>query len=379
MQKIKFIDLGRQYRSLRREILAAFERISSKGEYVLGSEVAQFEHDFADLCGVRYAVGVGNGSDALYLALTALGVGRGDEVITAPNSFLATAWAIARTGARVVFADVGADMNIDPVMIEKACTRHTKAIMPVHLTGRVADMRAILKIAARRGLHVVEDAAQAVGARYRGKRAGSFGICAGFSLHPLKNLHVHGDGGVITTNNKGLYSQCVALRNHGLINRDTCKFIGINSRLDALQAAIARIKLRHLEKWNARLRELAGFYSRNLGDLVQAPRDLPHEQPCYHRYMIRLDRRDELAAYLARNGIDTKVNYPVPIHLQPAAANFGYKAGDFPVAEELARTILSLPLYPEIREADLRRVVAVIRRFFDNARQHAGTRHKKTT
>ena len=208
MHRVKFVDLGLQYRSLRGEILAAFDRVSKQGAYVLGKDVDQFEREFALFCGTKYAVSVANGSDALYLALVALGIGHGDEVITAPNSFLATAWAIVRAGARPVFVDVGEDMNINPALIEKACTRRTRAIMPVHLTGRVADMDAILKIAKRRRLHVVEDAAQAVGARYRGKYAGSFGVCAGFSLHPLKNLHVHGDGGVITTSMKKYIQHC---------------------------------------------------------------------------------------------------------------------------------------------------------------------------
>jgi len=363
MHKIKFVDLGLQYRSLRGEILAAFDRVSKQGAYILGKEVEEFERQFASFCGTKYAVGVGNGSDALYLSLVALGIGPGDEVITAPNSFLATAWAIIRAGARPVFVDVGEDMNINPALIEKACTKRTRAIMPVHLTGRVADMDAIMKIAGRRRLYVVEDAAQAVGARYRGKSAGSFGVCAGFSLHPLKNLHVHGDGGVITTSKKDVYNELLMLRNHGLVNRDVCRRVGINSRLDAVQAAIAGIKLRCLEKWNVRMRRLAGMYTAGLRGLVSVPETRPHEEPGYHRYMIRLEERDELKNYLAGQGIETKVNYPVPIHLQPAAKFLGYKAGDFPVVERLAKTILSLPLYPELKDADVRRVIAAVKNF----------------
>jgi len=237
--------------------------------------------------------------------------------------------------------------------------------MPVHLTGRVADMNAILKIAKRRRLHVIEDAAQAAGARYHGKHAGSFGACAGFSLHPLKNLHVHGDGGVITTSNETIYSTLKQLRNHGLASRDSCNLIGINSRLDTVQAAIARIKLRRLDKWNKRARHLAGIYSRALGRFVIVPEDQRHEEPCYHRYMIRLEKRDGLRQFLASNGVETKVNYPVPIHLQPAAKGFGYRRGDFPVAEKLADTILSLPLYPELKVADVRHVISVINSFIE--------------
>lgn len=364
MRKIRFIDLGLQYRSLRKEILAVFDRISNRGAYILGEEVEKFEREFAELCGTRYAVGVGNGSDALYLSLVALGIGGDDEVITVPNSFLATAWAIVRAGARPVFVDVGKDMNINPALIERACTKRTKAIMPVHLTGRVADMEAIMKIAKHRRLYVIEDAAQAVGARYRGKRAGSFGECAGFSLHPLKNLHVHGDGGVITTSNKDIYARLLMLRNHGLVNRDAANMIGINSRLDSIQAAIAGIKLKHLEKWNKRMRYLAAIYSDGLGGFVDVPEDKPYEEPCYHRYMIRSDKRDELGKFLAEKGIETKVNYPAPIHLQPAAKYFGYRRGDFPIAEKLANMILSLPLYPEMKDADVRFVVATIKRYF---------------
>jgi dTDP-4-amino-4,6-dideoxygalactose transaminase len=363
MHKIKFVDLGSQYRSLRKEILAAFDRVSGKGAYILGEEVEKFEREFADFCGTKYAVGVANGSDALYLSLVALGIGAGDEVITAPNSFLATAWAILRAGAEPVFVDVGEDMNIDPALIEKACTKRTRAIMPVHLTGRVADMNSIMKVANRRRLYVIEDAAQAVGARYRGKSAGAFGVCAGFSLHPLKNLHVHGDGGVITTSNKALHARLLMLRNHGLLNRDICNLVGINSRLDAVQAAIARIKLKHLEKWNKRMRFLAAMYTEGLRGFVTVPGQQSHEEPCYHRYMIRLKERDRLKNYLARQGIETKVNYPVPIHLQPAAKILGYKAGDFPVAEKLARTILSLPLYPEMKNTDVWRVIVAIKKF----------------
>lgn len=364
MRKIKFVDLGRQYLALRREILAAFDRLSRQGAYILGGEVALFERDFASFCGVKYALGVANGSDALYLALAALGIGPGAEVITAPNSFIATAWAIMRTGARPVFVDVGEDMNIDPALIERAITRRTKAILPVHLTGRVAQMDLIMKIAERRRLPVIEDAAQAVGARYRGKSAGAFGVCAAFSLHPLKNLHVHGDGGVITTGRKRVYAQLMMLRNHGLVNRDVCRLVGINSRLDSIQAAIARIKLKHLEKWNRRMRFLAARYSTGLRGLVAVPEDQPGEEPCYHRYIIRLKARDKLQNYLAGQGIETKINYPVPIHLQPAAGVLGYRAGDFPVVERQARTILSLPLYPELRDAEADYVIAAIKSYF---------------
>lgn len=350
MQTVRFVDLGIQYKGLRNEILSTFDTISSQGAYVLSQALSEFEKNFAEFCGVKYAVGVGNGSDALFMPLAAKGIGPGDEVITAPNSFIASACVIARTGARIVFSDVAEDMNLDPDLLEGNITERTKAIMPVHLTGRIANMESILTIADRHNLMVIEDAAQAVGASYRNRRAGSFGLCAGFSLHPLKNLHVHGDGGIITTSDQDLYQILLKYRNHGLKDRDICEFWGINSRLDAVQAAIANTKLNHLEAWNARFREIARLYSENLKSYVSVPHDADYELPVYHRYMIRHHERDEMQRFLAANGIETKVNYPVPLHRQPAAMGLGYKRGDFPVAEKLANSILSLPIYPELKD-----------------------------
>ena len=363
MRRIRFVDLGKQYLKLREEILSKFDEISKEGAYVLSRELIAFEEKFAEYCGTRYAVGVGNGSDALYLSLLSLGVGPGDEIITAPNSFVATAWVIARTGARPVFCDVGEDMNINPELIEATVTPRTKAILPVHLTGRVADMEAIQAIAVKYNLLVIEDAAQAVGANYKGKRAGSFGICAGFSLHPLKNLHIHGDGGVITTDDQDLFEKLRKYRNHGLINRDECEFWGINSRLDAIQAGIANIKLKHLDSWNRRFRRIAEIYNENLKGYVTVPMKREYEEPIYHRYMIRCPNRDRLQSFLAHNGIETKVNYPIPLHLQPAAAELCYKKGDFPVTEKLADTILSLPIYPELEDEEVHFVIEKVRQY----------------
>jgi len=364
MQRVKFVDLGKQYMKLRKEIIPKFDEISKKGAYILSEEVEEFEKNFAEYCGTRYAIGVGNGSDALYMSLLSLGIGHGDEVITAPNSFIATAWVIARTGARIVFVDAGEDMNIDPKLIEPAISEHTKAIIPVHLTGRVADMNAIQTIADKHNLFIVEDAAQAVGAEYEGKRAGSFGICGGFSLHPLKNLHVHGDGGVITTNDNALFETLMKCRNHGLKNRDECEFWGINSRLDSIQAGIANIKLKYLDEWNKRFRQIANIYTEALEDYVKVPKENNYEVPIYHRYMIRYSGRDDLQKFLDDNGIETKVNYPVPLHLQPAAASLGYKKGDFPVTEKMAATILSLPIYPELEDDQIYYVIEKIHQFF---------------
>lgn len=367
MPAVKFVDLGRQYIRLRKEITEKFDDVSKSGAYVLGENVAEFEELFARYCGTRFAVGVGSGSDALYMSLFVLGIGPDDEVVTPPNSFVATVCAIVRAGARPVFCDVGDDMNIAPDLIETVISKKTKAILPVHLTGRVADMDGIRAIAEARGLFVVEDAAQAAGASYKGRRAGSFGVCAGFSLHPLKNLHVHGDGGVITTDDAGLYAQMLKCRNHGLSNRDRCEFWGINSRLDTVQAGIATIKLKYLDEWNERFREIAAIYTENLAGHVSVPTVRDHEKPIYHRYMIRHSDRDGLQRFLAQNGIETRVNYPIPLHLQPAAAHLGYKRGDFPMAEKLADTILSLPIYAEM---ETEQVHYVIEKVIEYCREH---------
>jgi dTDP-4-amino-4,6-dideoxygalactose transaminase len=364
MQRVKFVNLGKQYIKHREEILAKFDEISKQGAYILSEEVEEFEKNFAEYCDTRYAVSVGNGSDALFMCLLSLGIGQGDEVITVPNSFIATAWVIARTGARIVFVDVGDDMNIDPQLVEPAISEHTKAIIPVHLTGRVANMDAIQTIADKHNLFIIEDAAQATGAKYRGKRAGSFGICAGFSLHPLKNLHIHGDGGVITTDDQDLFEKLMKYRNHGLINRDECEFWGMNSRLDSIQAGIANIKLRYLDEWNGRFRQIANIYTEGLKDCVIVPKIKDYEEPIYHRYMIRCSGRDDLQRFLDGNGIETKINYPIPLHLQPAAASLGYKKGDFSVTEKMAGTILSLPIYPELENDKVYYVIEKIQQFF---------------
>jgi dTDP-4-amino-4,6-dideoxygalactose transaminase len=365
MRKVKFVDLGKQYERFREEILHAFDSISRSGHYVFGPHLSEFESKFSDYIGSKYALGVANGSDALYLSLKALGIGPGDEVITAPNSFIASAWTIANTGASVVFADVRSDFNIDPEAVEKAITSKTKAIMPVHLTGKVADMVRLQEIATRHQIHIVEDSAQAVGASLNGQKAGSFGIAAGFSLHPLKNLHVHGDGGVLTTSDQGLYDELKHWRNHGLRNRDECAFWGINSRLDAIQAAIANIKLPHLDAINSEFRSIANRYSAALSNVVRTPLEGPNEYQVYHRYMIQTDRRNELQANLAKHGIDSKVNYPIPIHLQDAAKDLNHKEGDFPVAERLANEILSLPIYAEMTDEDVDYVIHHVLQFFN--------------
>ncbi len=362
---VPFVELGRQYQGLRKEILETIDRVLASGQYILGPEVEAFEREAAEFCGVTHAISVANGSDSLWLSMKCLGLGAGDEVITAPNSFIASAWSIAAVDATPVFSDVDDTFNLDPAKLEQAITPRTKAIMPVHLTGRVANMDAIQDIATRHKLHVIEDAAQAIGATWRGKKAGSFGIVGSFSLHPLKNLAAFGDGGLVTTDDGKIAEQLKLLRNHGLKTRDESVIWGYNSRLDAVQAAVLRIKLRHLAAWNKASQGFAARYHAALDKVVTVPKPGDGEAPIYHRYIIQTDRRDELQKFLAGRGIDTKVNYPTPIHLQEAAAKLGYKKGSFPVAERQAGQILSLPLYPEFTQVEQDKVIENILDFFN--------------
>lgn len=362
--QVPFVSLDRQYRNLREELIAEFDRIGQSGTYILGDTLERFEREVATFCDTRYALGVASGSDALFLSLKALGVGCGDEVITCPNSFIATTWAIVATGARPVFVDAADDYNIDVNQIEAAITSRTRAIIPVHLTGRPVDMDRVNEIARQRRIDVIEDAAQAIGARYKGRRVGSLGDAAGFSLHPLKNLGVLGDGGLVTTSNVKLYEKITKLRSHGLRNRDQCEVWGYNSRLDPLQAGIASTKLSYLERWNRRCRDIASSYRDGLKEIVWVPQDRDWEECVYHNFVIRLDDRDRMIQHLADCGIGTRVHYPIPIHLQECARTLGYKLGDFPVAERQAQTMLSLPIYPELTDEEVWYVVKSIKSFF---------------
>src|SRR3989344_3265976 len=276
-------------------ILNDIKKIIMEGDFTLGGELEKFENNFAlKVSKTKYAIGVGSGTDALRLSLIALGIGQGDEVITAANTFYATAGAIATTGAKPVFVDVGEDYNINPKLIENAITPKTKAIIPVHLTGRSADMNPIQAIAEKHHLYIIEDAAQAIGAKYFGKIVGNFGITGCFSLHPLKNLNAYGDGGVITTNNDEIYERLIKLRNHGLKNRVECELWGYNSRLDCIQAAIVNIKIKYLDEWNLKIRRIAKIYIENLSGVVKVPFDKPHEMAVYHTFIIQTNKRDEL-------------------------------------------------------------------------------------
>jgi len=364
MTQVPFVDLTREFKAHEDDLVEIFRKIGRSGAYVMGPELAEFEELAAKYCGVKYALGVADGTDALILGLKAFGVGPGDEVITTPNSFIASVGAIVAVGATPRFVDVKNDLNMDPSCLREAITDKTKAVMPVHLTGRPSDMGEINKIAREFNLFVIEDAAQAIGGRYRGRPVGSLGDIAAFSLHPLKNLHIYGDGGLITTDNEDFYLRIKALRNHGLKDRDTCGEWGMNSRLDTLQAAIASFKLTKLDEWTKRFREIAAVYRQGLSDYLTVPVDTEDEFAVYHNFVVHSDQRKDLMEYLASRGIDTKIHYPVLLHLQPAAEQFGYREGDFPVAEKLSKTMMSLPIFPALTQIEIDSVVSGIRDFY---------------
>jgi dTDP-4-amino-4,6-dideoxygalactose transaminase len=360
--QIPFVNLAKQFISIENELVQNFIDIGRSGGYIMGEVLETFEKNAATFLEVKHVLGVADGSDALFLIMHALGIGEGDEVITAPNSFIASAWTIIATGAKPVFVDVDQDLNINPKLIELAINEKTKAIMPVHLAGRPAKMDEISAIAKKYNLFVIEDSAQAIGARYKGKRVGGLSNAAGFSLHPLKNLGIYGDGGLIATNDDILYKKLKVLRNHGLINRDECEVWGYNSRLDTIQAAFANTKLKYLEKWNARCHEIAEIYKSNLTG-VEIPVDQEWEYCVYHNFVIKTIDRDLMMQHLKENGVDTRIHYPIPIHLQNAAKDLGYKKGDFPNTEIFSKTMISLPIYPELTDEEVYYVIEKVNSF----------------
>jgi dTDP-4-amino-4,6-dideoxygalactose transaminase len=348
--RVPFVNLAAQFSELEDQFIEALKKAGRSGAYILGDEVEKFERGLAKICQTKYAVSVANGTDALVLVLKAWGIGTGDEVITAPNSFIASAGAISAVGGKPVFADVGADFNIDPAQIEKQITRYSKAIIPVHLTGNPANMDAINAIARQHGLKVLEDAAQAIGAMYKGRAVGSLGDAAAFSLHPLKNLHLMGDAGFISTNDADLYHRLLQLRNHGLVNRDESFQWGMNSRLDALQASFGNIKLPHFERWTSRFKEIACRYRNKLDGIVQCPEVSSESEAVYHNFVIQVADRAALMAHLAAKSIETKIHYPIPLHLMTCSKDLNYHHGDFPVTEFQSQRIMSLPIYPELTD-----------------------------
>lgn len=350
--------------AIKQQLLQAFEAVLDSGRYIMGPECAAFEREFADYCQAKQATGMANGTCALHLALRDAGVGAGNEVITVSNSFIATAASIAHAGGRPVFVDVLPDLNIDSAKIEAAITSKTKAIIPVHLTGRPARMREVMAIAKKHNLFVLEDAAQAVGAKLAGRRVGSWGDAACFSLHPLKNLHAFGDGGMMTSNNPEFCERVAKRRNHGLKNREQCDFWGFNCRLDEVQAAVLRVQLRELDRWTEERRRLAARYNEMLKPFVAVPVERPDEYHVYQTYVVQCARRDALRQFLVNNGVEALVHYPVPIHLQPAAKELGYTAGDLPVTMQVCASILSLPLYPGLTEAQQDTVAGCFTKFY---------------
>ena len=363
--RVPYVALSLRAERVKEELMSAIEKVIDHGIYILGPEVQDFENRFARYCGTRFAVGVGDGTSALILALQGLGVGPGDEVITAPNSFAASASSIALLGATPRFVDVRRqDMNMDPALLERAVSPRTKAIVPVHLAGLPADMEPILKIAERYRIPVVEDAAQAVGTIYHGKRTGALGQAGCFSLHPLKNLHAIGDAGVIVTDDENLYTWLLKARNHGLRTRDEVEFWSRNTRLDTLQAAVLIVMLEHLDKWVQERREIAAQFCTGLRDVVGVPDETPGGLHTYQTFVIVAEHRNALLDHLQRRGIDAKVHYPVPIHMQPAARDLGYKPDDFPIAHWLADRIVSLPIYAEMTLDQRAAVIEGVRSFY---------------
>jgi dTDP-4-amino-4,6-dideoxygalactose transaminase len=359
---IPFVDLKAQYLSIKDQIDEAIARVLRGGQFVLGDEVAAFEEEFAAYCEACYAIAVNSGTSALHLALLATGIGPGDEVITVPFTFVATVAAIDYTGARPVFVDIDPhSFTIDVTQIEGAITERTKAILPVHLYGQSADMDPILEIGRRYRLAVIEDAAQAHGAEYKGHLVGGYGDLGCFSFYPSKNLGAYGEGGIVVTNNPEYGRIIHMLRDWGQEYKYYHALKGFNYRMEALQAAILRVKLRHLESWTKARRAHAARYNELLLDCsVQTLKEMSYARHVYHIYAIRTPQRDVLQQALQSHGIQTGIHYPVPVHLQEAYADLGYKLGDFPHSEQVAKEVLSLPMYAELQEPDLRTIVRCI-------------------
>ncbi len=368
VNKIPFVDLFTEKQSeVLDSILSDIKAVVSKSEFILGNAVGEFEKSFARVAGCENGVGVNSGLDALILSLRALKIGEGDEVITAPNSFVASAAAIALVGAKPVFVDVAFDYNLDPDLIETAITSKTKAIMPVHLTGNPCQMDRIESIAKKHQLKIVEDAAQAIGATFKGKAIGSWSDLGAFSLHPLKNLHVWGDGGMITCQSGELEARLRLERNHGLKNRDEVEFFSYNSRLDTIQAVVGLQMLRLLPETTESRIKNAMRYREVLGELeefITLPPVDAKAKHVYHVFQVRAKRRDELKTYLAEQGIDTKVHYPIPIHHQKAASYLNYRKGMFPVTEQLATEILSVPVRENLTQSEQDRICEAIKKFY---------------
>jgi dTDP-4-amino-4,6-dideoxygalactose transaminase len=366
-KKLVLLDLVAQYQTIKPEIDEAIAKVVSTGGFVLGKTVEDFEKSVADFVGVKHGIGVNSGTDALYLALKAAGVNEGDEVITTPFTFIATAEVICWIPAKPVFVDICPDtLNLDPVKLEKAITSRTKAIIPVHLYGQAADMNEIMAVAKKHKLAVIEDCAQSLGAKYHGKQTGSMGDIAGLSFFPSKNLGAYGDGGMVLTSDEEMMKMVKILRQHGQDKKYHHLKLGVNSRLDALQAAVLSIKLKYLDRWNKVRQEKAAYYDKcfaGVGD-IKTPQVRSYNEAIYHQYTLRTSKRDALVDYLGKKNIPVAVHYPIPLHLQPAFGFLGHKNGSFTVAEEAAGQVFSLPIYPEITREQQDQVVEAIAGFY---------------
>lgn len=368
--KIPLVNLQLQYKSIKKEVDKAIDSVIKNADFIMGKDVSLFEEAFSHYTGARYTIGVSSGTDALFLALLALGVKQGDEIITTPHTFVATASAVSMCGATPVFVDIDPKTyNIDPKKIEEKITKKTKGMIPVHIYGQPADMDAIAKIAKKHKLFVLEDAAQAHGALYKDRSVGTIGDAAIFSFYPGKNLGAYGDAGAVVTNNENIAQMVKLLRNHGRREKYTHDILGYGDRIDTLQAAVLLVKLKHLGKWNKRRREIAKMYNDLLKDLpIVLPYEPKNVTSVYHIYAIRVKDRDKVYEGMKKVGIDVGIHYPTPLHLQPLYKSLKYKEGDFPEAEELSKQTLSLPMYPEITNQDIRQVVSSLRGVLDKIR-----------
>lgn len=361
--KVKFVDLSAQHKPIEKELKETFDRVLTNCSFILGPEVEKFEKAFAEYLGVGHCITVSNGTAALQLVLQGLGIGPGDEVITVAHTFIATAEAISATGARPVFVDIDpVSYTMDPAKLEAAITPRTKAIIPVHLYGQPADMDALRAIAARHKIPLVEDACQAHGALYKGRRAGSLGVAGCFSFYPSKNLGACGEGGAVTTNDTELAKRVRMLRDHGSIKKYEHDFAAYNLRLEGLQGGVLTVKLPHLDSWNENRRKIAARYKELLeGSNVVAPKEMPYAKHVYHLYVVLAEDREALKKALNEQGIETGLHYPIPLHLQKAYEHLGYKKGDFPVSEHVANHLLSLPMYAELPLEHVDYVVKTVR------------------
>jgi dTDP-4-amino-4,6-dideoxygalactose transaminase len=371
---VPLLDLKAQYKTIKEEVKAAIDRVLESQYFILGPEVEALEKEIAEYCGCRHAVGVSSGTDALLVALMALGIGPGDEVVTSPFTFFATVGAVLRLGARPVLADMVPDtFNIDPVKLEQAISPRTKAVIPVHLFGQSADMDPLLELAAKRNIHVIEDAAQAIGTDYKGRRAGSMGAVGCFSFFPSKNLGAYGEGGIITTNDDNLADQMKVIRNQGAHPKYNHGVLGGNFRLDAIQAAVLRVKLNYLESWTEKRRSNAAFYTKGINELnlvskfVQPPA-IVFERHVFNQYVIRCKNRDGLREFLGQNGVSTEIYYPKPMHFQGCFNNHAYRPGDFPVSEQACEAVLALPIYPELGLDQKSYILETIAKFYASGR-----------